>query len=87
MGLSSINVLNSMGAGGSKYINDTAAHTGDFTAIQFTEDSVLSAITGPLENSSALITDATVFSQGQVLYITNLTSVTLASGAAILYKK
>lgn len=87
MGLSSINVLNSMGAGGSKYINNTAAHTGDFTAIQFTEDSVLSAITGPLENSSALITDATVFSQGQVLYIPDLTSVTLASGAAILYKK
>ena len=87
MGLSSINVLNSMGAGGAKYINDTAAHTGDFTAIQFTEDSVLSAITGPLENSSALVSDATVISQGQVLYITNLTSVTLASGAAILYKK
>ena len=87
MGLSSINLSNSMGAGGSKYINNTAAHTGDFTAIQFTEDSVLSAITGPLENSSALITDATVFSQGQVLYIPNLTSVTLASGAAILYKK
>ena len=87
MGLSSINLLNSMGAGGSLYVNDTAAHTGNFTAIQFTEDSVLSALTGPLANSSALISDATVFSQGQVIYIPNLTSVTLASGACILYLK
>ena len=86
MGLSSINILNSMGAGGSKYVNDTAAHTGNFTAIQFTEDSVLAAITGPLENSAALIADATVFGQGQVIYLP-FTSVTLTSGAAILYKK
>lgn len=86
MGLSSINILNSMGAGGSKYVNDSSAHTGDFTAIQFTEDSVLSAITGPLENSSALISDGTTFSQGQVIYLP-FTSVTLTSGAAILYKK
>lgn len=75
-----------MGAGGSKYVNDSSAHTGDFTAIQFTEDSVLSAITGPLENSSALISDGTTFSQGQVIYLP-FTSVTLTSGAAILYKK
>lgn len=86
MGLSSINILNSMGAGGSKYINNTAAHTGNFTAIQFTEDSVLAAITGPLEDSSALITDATSFGQGQVIYLP-FTSVTLTSGAAILYKQ
>ena len=44
MGISSINVLNSMGANGSAYVNDTAAHTNGtagWTAIQFTEDSVL----------------------------------------------
>ncbi len=75
-----------MGAGGSKYVNDTSAHTGDFNAIQFTEDSVLAAITGPLENSAALISDATSFGQGQVIYLP-FTSVTLTSGAAILYKK
>ena len=85
MGISSINILNSMGAGGCKYINDTSAHTGNFTAVQFTDDSVLAAITGPLENSSALISDATVFSQGQVIYLP-FTSITLTSGAAILYK-
>ena len=86
MGLSSINILNSMGAGGSKYVNDTAAHTGNFTAIQFTEDSVLAAISGPLENSVDLIADGTTFAQGQVIYLP-CTSITLTSGAAILYKK
>lgn len=86
MGLSSINILNSMGAGGCVYSNGTGAVTGDFTAIQFTEDSVIGAITGPMENSSNLVSDATVFGQGQVIYIP-CTSVTLASGAAILYKK
>ena len=86
MGLSTVNIANSMGANGCTYINDTAAHTGKFTSIQFTEDSVLSAITGPMENSADLITDATTFSQGQVIYLP-FTSVTLASGAAILYKQ
>ena len=87
MGLSSINILNTLGAGGSLYVNDTSAHTGEFTAVQFTEDSVLSALTGPLENSSALISDGTTFAQGQVLYIPDLTSLTLASGACILFKR
>ena len=86
MGLSGINVLNSMGAGGSLYINNTAAHTGDFTAIQFTENSVISGYTGSMEYASNLITDATVHGPGVVLY-GPFTSVTLASGAAILYKK
>jgi hypothetical protein len=86
MGLSTVNIANSMGANGCTYINDTAAHTGKFTSIQFTEDSVLSAITGPMENSANLITDATTFSQGQCIYLP-FTSVTLASGAAILYKQ
>ena len=75
-----------MGAGGCVYSNGTGAVTGDFTAIQFTEDSVIGAITGPMENSSNLVSDATVFGQGQVIYIP-CTSVTLARGAAILYKK
>ena len=65
MGLGSVNIGNAMGAGGSKYVNDTAAHTGTFTSLQFTEDSVLSAYTGKVENVAALITDATTFSQGR----------------------
>jgi hypothetical protein len=85
MGLSGVNILNAMGAGGSLYANDTAAHTGDFTSIQFTEDSVLSAYVGKVENVTALISDATSFSQGQVIY-GPCTSFTLASGACLAYK-
>ncbi len=88
MGLSGVNILNSMGANGCVYVNDTVARTNGtdgFTAIQFTEDSVLGAITGKMDDSADLISDATVFSQGQVIYCPT-TSVQLTSGAAILYK-
>ena len=86
MGLSGINILNSMGAGGSKYINDTASHTGNFTSIQFTEDSVISAYTGSIEDVANLISDGTVFGQGQVLY-GPFSAVSLSSGGALLYKE
>jgi hypothetical protein len=86
MGLGSVNIGNAMGAGGSLYANDTAAHTGNFTSIQFTEDSVLSAYTGKVENVSALISDGTSFAQGQVIY-GECTSLTLASGACLAYKE
>jgi hypothetical protein len=86
MGLGSVNIGNAMGAGGSLYANDTAAHTGNFTSIQFTEDSVLSAYTGKVENVSALISDGTSFAQGQVIY-GECTSFTLASGACLAYKE
>lgn len=86
MGLSGINILNSMGAGGSKYISDTASHTGNFTSIQFTEDSVISAYTGSIEDVANLISDGTVFGQGQVLY-GPFSAVSLSSGAALLYKE
>ena len=85
MGLGSINISNSMGIGGSKYINNTASHTGNFTSIQFTEDSVLSAYTGSIEDVANLISDVTTFSQGQVLY-GPCSAVSLSSGAALLYK-
>jgi hypothetical protein len=77
-----------MGANGCVYVNDTVARTNGtdgFTAIQFTEDSVLNAITGKMDDSADLVTDATIFGQGQVIYCP-ATSVTLASGACILYK-
>lgn len=86
MGLSGINILNSMGAGGSKYINNTASHTGNFTSIQFTEDSVISAYTGSIEDVANLISDGTKFSQGQVLY-GPFSAVSLLQGAALLYKE
>jgi hypothetical protein len=85
MGLSGVNILNSMGANGCTYVNGTGANTGDFNAIQFTEDSVIGAITGLMDNSADLISDGTTFGKGDVLYLP-FTSVTLSSGAAILYK-
>ena len=74
-----------MGANGCIYVNGTAATTGDFIAIH-PEDSVLGAITSIMDGSADLISDGTTFSQGQVIYVP-ATSVTLASGAAILYRK
>jgi len=85
MGLGSINISNAMGQGGSLYTNDTAAHSGNFTSLQFTEDSVLSAYVGKIENVSALITDGTTFSQGQCIY-GECSSFTLASGGCLAYK-
>ena len=86
MGLGSINISNSMGIGGSKYINNTASHTGNFTSIQFTEDSVISAYTGSIEDVANLISDGTVFGQGQVLY-GPCQLISLSSGGALLYKE
>ena len=85
MGLSGINILNAMGAGGSLYAFDNNAHAGNFTSIQFTEDSVLSAYVGKMENVAALISDGTTFSQGQCIY-GECSSFTLASGACLAYK-
>lgn len=74
-----------MGANGCTYINDANPHTGKFTAVQFTEASVVGAITGAMENSADFITDGTSFAQGQVLYLP-FTAITLVSGKAILFK-
>lgn len=75
-----------MGANGCVYVNDTNAKTGKFSAVQFTEDSVIGAITGPIENSAGLISDGTTFVQGQVIYMP-ITSLTLVSGACLLINK
>jgi len=88
MGISAINVNNSMGANGSAYVNDTATKTNGtdgWTAIQFTEDSVLATLVGKMDDSADLISDAVTFAAGQVLYVP-ATSVSLASGSCILYK-
>ena len=77
-----------MGANGCAYVNGTGATTNGtdgFTAIQFTEDSVIAAITGKMDDSADLITDAITFSANSVLYFP-CTSLTLTSGACILYK-
>ena len=75
-----VSVYNLSGGNGSKYISNTAAHTGDFFAIQFTADSVINALSGNMDG-----TPTETFSKGDVIY-GRFTSVTLTSGAAILYK-
>ena len=77
-----------MGANGCVYANGTGANTNGtdgFTAIQFTEDSVIAAITGKMDNSAGLISDTITFTANSVLYFSH-TSLTLTSGACILYK-
>lgn len=85
MGISSFNVQNSMGANGCTYANGTGANTGDFVAVQFTEDSIVGAITGKMDNSTGLISDTITFKKNDCIYLP-FTSITLSSGAAILYK-
>ena len=88
MGISAINVNNSMGVNGCAYANDTAAHTNGtagWTAIQFTTDSVLATLVGKMDDSADLISDSITFAAGQVLYVP-ASSVSLASGSCILYK-
>ena len=58
-----------MGSNGSVYVNGTAVTEGNFIAIQFTEDSVIAAISGQLDNSAGLIADAITFNKGDCLYL------------------
>ena len=85
MGISSFNISNSMGSNGSVYVNGTAVTEGNFIAIQFTEDSVIAAISGQLDNSAGLIADAITFNKGDCLYLP-FESFQLTSGACLLYK-
>ena len=85
MGYAAINVANLSGAAGSLYINDTAAHADNFFAVQCTEATVFADLTGNMDNESALMSDATSFAAGTVLY-GRFTSITLTSGAVIAYK-
>ena len=80
------NEYRGLGLNGGTYINDTAAHTGDFFAFVCTEDTVLASVTSNVENIADLCTgqDATTLSAGTVLY-GNFQSITLTSGALIAY--
>ena len=75
-----------LGLNGGEDINDTAAHTGDFFAVQATEDTVLAAQSSNITNLADICTgqDATTLSAGTVLY-GRFSSVTLTSGAVIAY--
>lgn len=81
------NEYRGLGLNGGEYINDTAAHTGDFFCIVATEDTVLASVTSNIDNIADLCTgqDATTLSANTVIY-GRITSVTLTSGAVIAYK-
>jgi hypothetical protein len=72
------------GLTGFEYINNTAAHTGDFFAIQFIEDTVIAAITAnPALTGNAFVGDT--FPAGLTIYCQH-SSITLTSGRVICYK-
>ena len=75
-----------LGLNGGQYINGTAEVTGNFFAIQATEDTVLNAQSSNITNLANICAsqDATTLSAGTVLY-GNFTSVTLTSGAVVAY--
>jgi len=81
------NEYRGLGLNGGEYINDTAAHTGDFFCITATEDTVLASITSNIDNIADLCTgeDATTLAANTAIY-GRITSVTLTSGAIIAYK-
>ena len=75
-----------LGLNGGEYINDTATHTGNFFAIQATEDTVINAVSSNITNLDNICyaNDNTTLSAGTVLY-GNYTSLQLYSGAVIVY--
>lgn len=81
------NEYRGLGLNGGKYINDTAAHEGDFFCIVPTEDTVIGAITSNVEdlNNITAAQDNVTLSANSAIY-GRITSVTLSSGAIIAYK-
>ena len=75
-----------LGLNGGAYLNDTAVHTGNWFAIQATEDTVLAAQASNITNLDDICTgqDATTLAAGMVLY-GNFTSIDLTSGAVVAY--
>jgi hypothetical protein len=80
-----VTVYNLSGGGGSLYIKDTAAHAGDFFALQCTATTVFADLTGNMENETNFIVDATEFAAGTVIY-GRYSSISLTSGSVIAYK-
>lgn len=77
------NEYRGLGLNGGKFINDTAAHDGDFFCIVPTEDTVISTITSNVEDLDNLA--GTTLAANSAIY-GRITGVTLTSGAVIAYK-
>jgi len=82
----SVSEYRGLGLNGGAYINDTATHTGNWFAIQATEDTVLATQASNITNLDDICTgeDATELAANTVLY-GNFTSIDLTSGAVIAY--
>jgi hypothetical protein len=80
------NEYRGLGLNGGEYINDTAAHTGDFFCIVATEDTVINSITSNVDNLSDITAsqDNTTLSANTAIY-GRITGITLSSGAVIAY--
>lgn len=63
----------------SKVIDDTAAHSGNWSLIQVQESAVIAAITAPLKTNTAGIVGATLPAGYQI--VGPVTSITLTSGS------
>ena len=80
-----VRVIN--GENGGDYINNTSDNTGNWNAVYCCEDTVFATnTTSNISNFSALVTDATVFAQGQTLY-GKFKTIDLVSGAVIAYNE
>jgi len=81
------NEYRGLGLNGGIYLNDTAAHTGDFFCIVATEDTVIDSITSNVDNLSDITAsqDNTTLSANTAIY-GRITGITLSSGAVIAYK-
>ena len=81
------NEYRGLGLNGGIYLNDTAAHTGDFFCIMATEDTVIDSITSNVDNLSDITAsqDNTTLSANTAIY-GRITGITLSSGAVIAYK-
>ena len=75
-----------LGLNGGAYLNDTSVHTGNWFAIQATEDTVIQAQASNITNLDNICqpVDNITLAAGMVLY-GNFTSIGLTSGAVIAY--
>ena len=75
-----------LGLNGGAYLNDTSVHTGNWFAIQATEDTVIQAQASNITNLDNICqpVDNITLAAGMVLY-GNFTSIDLTSGAGIAY--
>jgi hypothetical protein len=78
----STRIINQKGQLGSIYIDDTAAHTGTFDALQALEATVVAALTGNMTDFTA----GMPIPAGSIVYGV-FTSVTLTSGKIVAYNK